>query len=167
MFFFIYTRTNAWKNTPDAGDLRRHRAHYDVTVMTSALVQVKACRLLSVKPFLNNCWLIVNSILGRKLQGCLKIKIPWFSFKDAFTNVVCKMSTILLWPQCVNFSMHAIAEYILAASYKMHSYAICDLSCSQHRACLCLVYHCPPIDWLSHSTHITHHWVHRSEARGI
>ena len=26
-------RTNSWVNNPDAGDLRRHRARYDVTVM--------------------------------------------------------------------------------------------------------------------------------------
>ena len=26
-------RTNGWANNRDAGDLRRHRAHYDVTVM--------------------------------------------------------------------------------------------------------------------------------------
>ena len=29
----ICTRINGWVNNGDAGDLRRHRAHYDVTVM--------------------------------------------------------------------------------------------------------------------------------------
>ena len=33
MFYLIYARTNGWVNNGDAGDLRRHRAHYDVTVM--------------------------------------------------------------------------------------------------------------------------------------
>ena len=33
MFSLICTWTNRWENTRDAGDLRRHRAHYDVTVM--------------------------------------------------------------------------------------------------------------------------------------
>ena len=28
-------RLNGWANNRDAGDLRRHRAHYDITVMTS------------------------------------------------------------------------------------------------------------------------------------
>ena len=32
MFSLICPRTNVWVNSPDAGDLRRHRAHYDVTV---------------------------------------------------------------------------------------------------------------------------------------
>ena len=29
----IYSRTNAWANNRDAGDLRHHRAHYNVTVI--------------------------------------------------------------------------------------------------------------------------------------
>ena len=33
MFSLIYAWTNGWVNNQDAGDLRRHRAHYDVTVM--------------------------------------------------------------------------------------------------------------------------------------
>ena len=37
MFSLICTRINGWVNNGEAGDLRRHRAHYDVTVMTSAL----------------------------------------------------------------------------------------------------------------------------------
>ena len=31
--FFIYARINGWVNNREAGDLRRHRAHYDVNVM--------------------------------------------------------------------------------------------------------------------------------------
>ena len=33
MFSFHCTWTNSWANDGDAGDLRRHRAHYDVIVM--------------------------------------------------------------------------------------------------------------------------------------
>ena len=33
MFYLICAWTNGWINNRDAGDLRRHRAHYDVTVM--------------------------------------------------------------------------------------------------------------------------------------
>ena len=33
MFSLICTRINCWVNNGEAGDLRRHRAHYDVTVM--------------------------------------------------------------------------------------------------------------------------------------
>ena len=33
MFSLIWTRINDWINNGEAGDFRRHRAHYDVTVM--------------------------------------------------------------------------------------------------------------------------------------
>ena len=35
MFSLIYARINSWVNNGGAGDLRRHRIHYDVTVMVS------------------------------------------------------------------------------------------------------------------------------------
>ena len=35
MFSLISAWRNGWANNRDAGDLRRHRAYYDVTVMTS------------------------------------------------------------------------------------------------------------------------------------
>ena len=31
-FFFIYARINGWVNTDEAGELRRHHAHYNVIV---------------------------------------------------------------------------------------------------------------------------------------
>ena len=37
----ICTRTNRWVNNHEAGDLRRHQAHYDVRVM---------CEVLSIQP---------------------------------------------------------------------------------------------------------------------
>ena len=33
MFYLICTRRNVWRNSRDAGDLRRHRAHDNVTVL--------------------------------------------------------------------------------------------------------------------------------------
>ena len=38
MFSLIYAWTNGWVNNQDAGDLRRHRAHYDITVMWCRIV---------------------------------------------------------------------------------------------------------------------------------
>ena len=37
MFSLIYAWTNGWVNTWDAGDLRRHLVHYDVSVMSIQL----------------------------------------------------------------------------------------------------------------------------------
>ena len=33
VFFFIYAYINSWVNNREAGDLRRHRAHYDAIIM--------------------------------------------------------------------------------------------------------------------------------------
>ena len=41
MFSLICARINSWVNNGEAGDLRRHRAHYDVTVMVQQIVQVQ------------------------------------------------------------------------------------------------------------------------------
>ena len=38
MLSLIYAWTNGWVNTRDAGNLRRHRAHYDVTAMFFKMV---------------------------------------------------------------------------------------------------------------------------------
>ena len=45
MFSFICARINVWVNTVEAGDLRRHRAHYGVIVMLQS--QGALCRLKS------------------------------------------------------------------------------------------------------------------------
>ena len=87
--YLIYAWTNGWANNRYAGELGRHGAHHDVTVMDyfdiivwhldqtsgSSLVQVAACFMFATKPLLepmltcNLCfprvvlWLI--SIFGR------------------------------------------------------------------------------------------------------
>ena len=37
MFSLIYAWINGWVNNPEAGDLRRYRDHYDVTVMNDSV----------------------------------------------------------------------------------------------------------------------------------
>ena len=39
MFSLICARINGWVNNCEAGDLRRHRVHYDITVMTRMFIQ--------------------------------------------------------------------------------------------------------------------------------
>ena len=39
MFSLILAWTNSWANNGDAGDSRRYRAHYDVSVMLEIQVQ--------------------------------------------------------------------------------------------------------------------------------
>ena len=51
MISLICAWTNGWGNNGDAGDLRRHPAHYDVTLMaTTHVVQISAPKQHTVSP---------------------------------------------------------------------------------------------------------------------
>ena len=52
MFPLICVWINGWVNYRDAGDLRHHRAHYDVTVIF--IIVIKAFSLI------HSCYLVVN-----------------------------------------------------------------------------------------------------------
>ena len=38
MFSLIYVSINGWVNNRNAGDLKRHHAHYDVTVVYAYII---------------------------------------------------------------------------------------------------------------------------------
>ena len=57
MFSLICVWINGWENNREAGDLKRHRAHYDVIVMCSVPTY-----------FINQCWLIANWTLTNELR---------------------------------------------------------------------------------------------------
>ena len=87
MFSSICARANDWVNIRDAGDLRRHRSQYDVTVMTQVLNRLLMinslwpCNAICVNehcdcylkllfvaclvpsPLLNQHWLLLNARL--------------------------------------------------------------------------------------------------------
>ena len=46
MFSLICARINGWVNNGEAGHLRRHRAHYDVTVMSWCLYLIRGAKWL-------------------------------------------------------------------------------------------------------------------------
>ena len=52
---------------------------------------------------LNQCWNIVNWILGNKLQWNFNQNLHIFIQENVFHNVVCEMAAILSKPQCVNW----------------------------------------------------------------
>ena len=60
MFSFICAWINGWVNNRKAGDLRRHRAHYDVTVVPEwyAMDQTKPVEAIvcQLKPFTESSW---------------------------------------------------------------------------------------------------------------
>ena len=70
MFSLICAWTNGWVNNRDAGDLRRHRAHYDVFVMC------RIAELITVRQKRPWLWpdIIYNNIpAGREHAKCLQI----------------------------------------------------------------------------------------------
>ena len=61
MFSFICAWINGWVNNCEAGDLRRHRAHYDVTVMQERLCNI--CNAIEgEKHFLFECCSIQDEL---------------------------------------------------------------------------------------------------------
>ena len=93
-------------NNREAGDLRRHRAHYDVIVMCGN--QCPSCCLLFIivyhsrsretSPYLNNiyCCLSPWGCISMKLQS----KFKFLFRKKCICNVICKR-----WPFC---SAHSV-----------------------------------------------------------
>ena len=91
MFFSICIWIIGWVNAGEADDLRRHRAHYDVTVVfimtTGALVFlfVLMCQTIPHRH--------VNIIKSRCVQSCkffYRVKMLTYIFKDSFK--------LFMWP---------------------------------------------------------------------
>ena len=76
LFSLICTWTNCWVNTRDASDLRRHWAHYDVTVMNS----------LNADPVYIWDAYLVNNVPEDDLALISNIAI--FSTKSLFLSVI-------------------------------------------------------------------------------
>ena len=71
IFSLICVCIHGWVNNREAGDLRRHRAHYDVTVMNRANTQIIS---LFLKSMLNH-W-IVFYIAVREIVSFLMLGLP-------------------------------------------------------------------------------------------
>ena len=82
MFSLMCTRINSWVNNREAGDLRRYRAHYDVTVM--------------VEKWWKNAsgWCWKHCIVGQNHNCCQK----------CIENLICKLSATFSMEQWINSS---------------------------------------------------------------
>ena len=80
MFSLICTWINGWVNNCEASDLRRHRAHYDVTIMVYS-VEVATCTgtLFFKKLKQNEDWPILALRLGysRRNRSIARLLTPW------------------------------------------------------------------------------------------
>ena len=76
MFSLICARINGWVNNGEAGDLRRHRAHYDVIVMMCFVQYILCCR---------------NYLHGISCQIVLtSIAVGTFIDMDYLNHIVCR-----------------------------------------------------------------------------
>ena len=90
-FSLICVWINGWVNNRYAGDLRRHRAHYDVTVMISFirinnLCTESFCRIIRRYLYLLS-FLGIEIMQGQRNQGSVFLQTP--------TNGTCMFNTIL------------------------------------------------------------------------
>ena len=84
LLFSLICRKIVWVDNRDAGDLRRHRAHYDVTVMSCLVSWHYGCPS-------------VNEItLGAGLLRTCKVEI--YVNHQGFANPVCYWVALCLWP---------------------------------------------------------------------
>ena len=95
MFSLFCACIKVWVNNRNPGDLRRHRAHYDVIV--SELRPLAECSQIIHWTFKNQLDLSLNQ----------NIHIQ----EIAFENVVCKVSAILFRPQYVNWSHEPLCRH--------------------------------------------------------
>ena len=91
MFSLIYARIKGWVNTGEAGDLRRHHAHYDVTVMRKWNLHLQInCADLEVRGYKNNSW--------NDHQSTCPLKFMYISPKSTITQLICYVYNIhLIW----------------------------------------------------------------------
>ena len=92
VFFDLRLNKQLSKNSGEAGDLRRYRAHYDVTVMISLwpsdtlwwhisgliLAQVMPWCSQAPSHFLNQCWLITSKVPWHSSEGIIKSPVDTF-----------------------------------------------------------------------------------------
>ena len=74
MFSLICARINDWENNREAGDLRRQRGHYDVSVMYLRLHSLTSATFIGISCYI---WLRYN---GPYCSGCIWCWNTWTIF---------------------------------------------------------------------------------------
>ena len=97
MFSLICAGTNGWANNQDAGHLRRHRAHYDVTVMfypyssgiaSSVSGQFYDCPHISTLTQNTNVIRVNDSLIVNNQQTDTRSKIEWCSIANLYQYIL-------------------------------------------------------------------------------
>ena len=93
IFSSICTRINGWVNNGEADDLRRYRAHYDVTVMrTTHFDSTLKCMIQSCHSFAHvpTAWLSTRAKLLPDLVTRITIRVKYiFTNYGSWTHIFC------------------------------------------------------------------------------
>ena len=100
MLSLIRVWINDWVNNGEAGDLRCHRAHYDVIVMVSITCQWSCYK--------NQCWLMIYKVLRKKSQCNVCRNGLDMSHRKAFGDCIFRMTHIFSRDQWVNGVNHKL-----------------------------------------------------------
>ena len=79
MFSLICAWINGWVNNREAGDLRRHRAHYDVIVMQGIMIHVVCAIILCCVVPMNTKLIICLNVRFYLQDREPNYQIPWKS----------------------------------------------------------------------------------------
>ena len=110
-FFFICAWINGWVSNGEAGDLRRHRAHYDVTVMCWNISDRTVCQTFHRIDVRRQMSLMVHKRCAREDEcneehvGCFQTENPAIQVRMGFDlSVIVPMMVSLLTYICVTRS---------------------------------------------------------------
>ena len=120
MFSLICARINSWVNNREAGDLRRHRAHYDFSVMWYAGFEVQ-------KVFMRLLFLAVNAV--HKINVMINLMLmptflPTFTATRNHQNKILFEMTTIVWKSKKKIHIFSISKemggiiVILSCIYK-------------------------------------------------
>ena len=111
IFSLICVWINGWVNNREVGDMRRYRAHYDVTVMTWIIWRRDTNGINDLVYHLILWWLVAYSTLSNSMSLSIWTLVTIkkniaknmkFHFQEnAQENVICKMVAIFSRPQCI------------------------------------------------------------------
>ena len=85
MFSLICTRINDWENGREAGDLRRHRTHYDAIVLNDWRIATKSYSHLTIYMY---DWYRWHINMSPDLQGTWTPHLACFSHRAIGTSAI-------------------------------------------------------------------------------
>ena len=94
MFSFICAWINGWVNNREAGDLRRHRAHYDVTVMGNGLISWKQFPSTTIQMLAKLSFDTVpfmDKKIATNLSTCLTVESYTKFCSDKYIKRICRV----------------------------------------------------------------------------